>query len=69
MCFEIRKHESSSFVFLKMFILEREGEKQSMSGGEAEREGDTETEAAPGAELSAQELDAGLKLTDCEIMT
>ena len=34
-----------------------------MSGGGAEREGDTESEAAPGSELSA-EPEAGLRLTN-----
>ena len=40
-----------------------------MSRGGAEREGDTETE--PGSRLQAvsTEPDAGLELTNCEIMT
>ena len=37
-----------------MFIFERVRERQSVSRGEAEREGDTESEQAPGSELSAQ---------------
>ena len=35
-----------------MFIFERE--RQSMSGGGAKREGDAESQQAPGSELSAQ---------------
>ena len=40
-----------------------------MNGGGSEREGDTESET--GSRLSAvgTEPDAGLKLTDCEIVT
>ena len=38
-----------------MFIIfERERERQSVSRGGAEREGDTEWKQAPGSELSAQ---------------
>ena len=42
-----------------------------MNGGGAEREGDTETKQAPGPRLRAisTEPDAGLELTDGEIMT
>ena len=41
-----------------------------MSGGGAERERETHNQKqAPGSELSATELNAGLKLTDSEIMT
>ena len=39
-----------------------------MSGEGAEREGDTESEAALGSELSA-ESDAGLEPTNLEIIT
>ena len=49
-----------------MFIFEsnreRERERQSVSRGGAEREGNTQSEAAPGSELSAQEPNAGLEL-------
>ena len=40
-----------------------------MSRGGAEREGDTESEAGSGFPAVSTEPDAGLKLTDCEIMT
>ena len=40
-----------------------------MSGGGAEREGDTESEAASRLLGVSPELDAGLGLTSCEIMT
>ena len=48
-----------------LFVLER----QSMSGGGAEREGDTESEAGSKLRAVSTEPDAGLELTDCEIMT
>ena len=40
-----------------------------MSGRGTEREGDTESKQAPGPELSAQSLMAGLELMNHEIMT
>ena len=40
-----------------------------MSGGGAEREGDTESEAGSRLRAVSTDLDAGLKLMDCEIMT
>ena len=40
-----------------------------MSGGEAEREGDPEFEAGSGLRAVSTEPDAGLELTDREIMT
>ena len=56
-----------------MFIFERERERQRVSErtgwGRAETEGKTQNlKWAPGSELSA-ESDAGLKPTNCEIMT
>ena len=40
-----------------------------MNGGEAEREGDTESEAGSRLRAISPEPDAGLELTDCEIVT
>ena len=40
-----------------------------MSGGGAEREGDTESEAGSGLRAVSTEPDAGLELAECEIMT
>ena len=40
------------FSFFNVYLFLRQRERQSVSGGEAEREGDTESEA--GSELSAQ---------------
>ena len=40
-----------------------------MSGRRAEREGDTESEAGSRLSAVSTELEAGLELTDCEIMT
>ena len=49
-----------------MFIFERE--RQSVSGGETEREGDAESEA--GSRLSVgREPNAGPELMNCKIMT
>ena len=50
-----------------MFIFERE--RQSMSRGGAEREGDTESEAGSRLPAVSTEPDAGLEPTNCEIMT
>ena len=44
-------------------------ERQNTNGGGAEREGDTEIEAGSRLRAGSTEPDAGLKLTDCEIMT
>ena len=40
-----------------------------MSGGGAEREGDTESEAGSRLRAVSPEPEAGLKPVDCEIMT
>ena len=40
-----------------------------MSRAGAEREGDTDSEAGSRLRAVSTEPDAGLKLTDCEIMT
>ena len=40
-----------------------------MSGRGAEREGDTESEAGSGLRAVRTEPDAGLELTNCEVMT
>ena len=50
-------------IFFNVYLFLRQ--RQSMNGGGAEREGDTESEAGS----VSTEPDAGLKLTDCEIMT
>ena len=47
----------------------RDREKQSLSGGEAEKEGDTESEAGSRLGAVSTEPDAGLKPTKREIMT
>ena len=53
----------------KMFIYFWRRERQSMSGGGAEREGDTECEAGSRLRAVSTDPDAGLELMDCEIMT
>ena len=62
-----------------LFIFEREREKrerekgqresQSMIGGETEREGDTESVTGSRLRAISPEPDAGLELTDREIVT
>ena len=54
-----------------MFIYFWDRERQSKSGGVVgrEREGDTESEAGSRLWAVSTEPDAGLKLTNCEIMT
>ena len=48
------------FCFLCPFTFESERETERDSRGGAEREGDTDSEAAPGSELSAQSPMRGL---------
>ena len=52
-----------------MFIYFWDRERQSMNRGGAEREGDTESETGSRLWAVSTEPDAGLKLTDHEIMT
>ena len=53
-----------------MFIFERERERerQSTSQGKTDREGDIESEAGSRLQAVSTELNAGLELTNCEIM-
>ena len=55
------------FFNLHLFIFDRE--RQSTSGGGAEREGDTESKAGSRLHAVSTEPDAGLEFTNCEIMT
>ena len=52
-----------------MLIYFRDTERYSMRGGGAEREGDTEGETGSGLRAVSTEPDAGLELTNREIMT
>ena len=52
-----------------MFTFERDRETHSVSRGGAAREGDKESEAGSRLWVVSTESDAGLKLTNCEIMT
>ena len=53
-----------------MFIhFLRDRERHSVSGGEVEREGDTESEAGSGLRAVGTEPDAGLEPKNREIMT
>ena len=51
------------------FISDRERKSVSVSEGGAEREGDTESGAGSRLRAVSTEPDAGLDLTNCEIMT
>ena len=53
--------------FFNIYSFLRDGEKQSMSGGGSEREGDTELEA--GSRLCAVSIASGLEAVDHEITT
>ena len=57
----------TSLIFFSIYFWDRE--RQSMNGGGAEREGDTESEAGSRLWAISPEPDAGLKLMDCEIVT
>ena len=50
-------------------MIEKERERQGMSGGGAEREGDTESQAGSRLPAVNTEPDAGLELTACEFVT
>ena len=52
-----------------IYFWEREREWQSVSGGGAESQGDTESEAGSKLQAVSTEPDTGLKPTNCEIMT
>ena len=58
-----------SFFYVYLFLRERERERERMSRGGAETEGDTESEAGSRFWAVSTESDAGLKLTNREIMT
>ena len=56
-----------NFFFQRLFIFGTE--RQSMNGGGAEREGDTESEAGSRLRAVSTEPDVGLEPTNHEIMT
>ena len=55
------------FKFFNVYFL-RDRETQSVSRGGAESEGATESEAGSGLRAVGTEPDAGLELTNCDIM-
>ena len=55
------------YEFFKVYLFMRQ--RESVSGGEAEREGDTESEAGSRLRAVSTEPDTGLEITNCEIMT
>ena len=66
-------HVFKGSIFLKkilMFTFERERKRQSVSGGgQREREGDTESKAGSRLQAVSAEPNAGLKPTNCEVVT
>ena len=50
-------------------LFRSERERERVSRGGAEREGDTESEAGSRLQAMSTEPDVGLELTNCEIMT
>ena len=56
-------------IFFNIYLFLRDRERQSMSRGGAEREGDTESETGSRLWAISTEPDVGLELTDREIMT
>ena len=65
-CKKINFYHLSFFKFLKFIYFERQ-ERINMSGREAEKSGERESQA--GSTLLLWTLEAGLKLTNDEIMT
>ena len=57
------------FFFSTFIIYFWDRERQSMNGGGAEREGNTESETGSRLRAISPEPDAGLELTDREIVT
>ena len=55
------------YFFLTFTYFERQ--MQSMRGGVAEREGDTESKAGSRLQAVSTEPDSGLELTNCDIVT
>ena len=62
-------HYIFKIFFSNVFIYFWDRERQSMNGGEAEREGDTESETGSRLQAISPEPDAGLELTGREIVT
>ena len=67
------KSELTSLIsflnFFNVYLFLTENERQNMSGGGAEREGDTESETGSRLRAVSTEPDSGLELTDSKIMT
>ena len=56
-------------LFLRKRERQRQRQRESKSGGVAERQGDTECEAGSRLRAVSTELDAGLELTNHEVVT
>ena len=57
------------FYCFMVYLFSRDRERQSVSGGRTEREGDTESEAGSGLRAVGIEPDVGLEPTNHEIVT
>ena len=58
-----------NFFFFNIYLLLRDRETQSVSRGGVEKGGDTESEAGSRLRAVSTAPDAGLKFTNCKIMT
>ena len=56
-----------NFFFFNVYLSLRDRERQSMSRGGAERQGDTESKAGPRLRAISTEPNAGLELTNRDI--
>ena len=56
-------------IFFNVYLILRERERERMSRGGAETEGDIESEAGSKLRAVSTEPDMGLEPTNCEIMT
>ena len=57
-------YSPNQFLFFNVYLLLRDKERQSVSRGGAEREGDIESEAGSRLRAVSTEPDAGLELTN-----
>ena len=66
---EGKERDKPKHRLFNVYLFLRDRERQSASGGGAEKEGDREFEAGSGLRAVSTEPDAGLELMDCEIVT
>ena len=66
-CFLNFFFNKESFFNVYLFLREKEREREIMNVEEAEREGDTESEAGSRFQAASTNLDMGLKLMNCDM--